>query len=138
MLATGYDRRFASGIVCCAGTLGTIVPPSIILVMLSGQMRLAARETVVPGGGSVSINFLQIFLGVMLPWASCSAPISRTRSVVLTVDLSVRCHLAAEGGIRTVTPGKEDLGREGFAQDLALDRCRTGTYRAHQASDRRM
>jgi len=67
MLASGYDRRFASGIVCCAGTLGTIVPPSIILIMLSGQMRLAARETVVPGGGSVSVNFLQIFLGVALP-----------------------------------------------------------------------
>ena len=67
MLAAGYDRRFASGIVCCAGTLGTIIPPSIILIMLSGQMRLAARETVVPGGGSVSVNFLQIFLGALVP-----------------------------------------------------------------------
>ena len=67
MLAAGYDRRFASGIVCCAGTLGTIIPPSIILIMLSGQMRLAARETVVPGGGSVSVNFLQIFVGALLP-----------------------------------------------------------------------
>ena len=69
MLAAGYDRRFASGIVCCAGTLGTIIPPSIILIMLSGQMRLAARDTVVPGGGSVSVNFLQIFLGAMMPVA---------------------------------------------------------------------
>lgn len=67
MLAAGYDRRFASGIVCCAGTLGTIIPPSIILIMLSSQMRLAARDTVVPGGGSVSVNFLQIFLGVLVP-----------------------------------------------------------------------
>jgi tripartite ATP-independent transporter DctM subunit len=69
MLEAGYDRRFASGIVCCAGTLGTIIPPSIILIMLSGQMRLAARDTVVPGGGSVSVNFLQIFLGAMVPVA---------------------------------------------------------------------
>lgn len=69
MLEAGYDRRFASGIVVCAGTLGTIIPPSIILIMLSGQMRLAARETVVPGGGSVSVNFLQIFVGVLLPVA---------------------------------------------------------------------
>jgi TRAP-type mannitol/chloroaromatic compound transport system permease large subunit len=69
MLATGYDRRFASGIVCCAGTLGTIIPPSIILIMLSGQMRLAARDTVVPGGGSVSVNFLQIFTGALIPVA---------------------------------------------------------------------
>jgi tripartite ATP-independent transporter DctM subunit len=69
MLAAGYDRRFASGIVCCAGTLGTIIPPSIILIMLSGQMRLAARDTVVPGGGLVSVNFLQIFVGVLVPVA---------------------------------------------------------------------
>jgi tripartite ATP-independent transporter DctM subunit len=69
MLAAGYDRRFASGIVCCAGTLGTIVPPSIILIMLSGQMRLAARDTLAPGGGTISVNFLQIFLGVLAPVA---------------------------------------------------------------------
>jgi tripartite ATP-independent transporter DctM subunit len=69
MLAAGYDRRFASGIVCCAGTLGTVIPPSIILIMLSTQMRLAARDAVAPGGGSVSINFLQIFLGVLTPVA---------------------------------------------------------------------
>jgi tripartite ATP-independent transporter DctM subunit len=69
MLSAGYDRRFACGIVCCAGTLGTVIPPSIILIMLSGQMRLAARGTVVPGGGTVSVNFLQIFLGALLPVA---------------------------------------------------------------------
>ncbi|MGZ5035836.1 MAG: TRAP transporter large permease [Usitatibacter sp.] len=67
MLAAGYDRRFASGIVCCAGTLGTIIPPSIILLMLSAQMRLAARDVAAPGGGSISVNFLQIFVGVLLP-----------------------------------------------------------------------
>jgi len=69
MLAAGYDRRFACGIVCCAGTLGTIIPPSIILIMLSGQMRLAARDVAAPGGGTISVNFLQIFLGALLPVA---------------------------------------------------------------------
>jgi len=69
MLAAGYDRRFASGIVCCAGTLGTIIPPSIILILLSGQMRLAALHVVTPGGSSISVNFLQVFLGALLPVA---------------------------------------------------------------------
>jgi tripartite ATP-independent transporter DctM subunit len=69
MLAAGYDRRLASGIVCCAGTLGTIIPPSIILIMLSGQMRLAARDAVAPDGGSIRVNFLQIFTGALLPVA---------------------------------------------------------------------
>jgi tripartite ATP-independent transporter DctM subunit len=70
MLAAGYDRRFASGIVVCAGTLGTVVPPSIVLILLAGQMRLAARDAVAPGGGSVSVNFLQIYKGALLPVAA--------------------------------------------------------------------
>jgi len=69
MLAARYDRRFASGIVCCAGSLGTIVPPSIILILLSTQMRYAANGTVVPGGGTVSVNLRQIFAGAMVPAA---------------------------------------------------------------------
>ena len=67
MLAAGYDKRFASGIVVCAGTLGTVVPPSIILILLAGQMRLAARDAVGPGGESISINFLKIYLGAVTP-----------------------------------------------------------------------
>ena len=70
MLAAGYDRRFASGIVVCAGTLGTVVPPSIVLILLAGQMRLAARDATLPGGGSVSVNFLQIYKGALLPVAA--------------------------------------------------------------------
>jgi tripartite ATP-independent transporter DctM subunit len=69
MIAAGYDRRFASGIVVCAGTLGTVIPPSIVLILLSGQMRLAARDVTAPGGGTVSVNFLQIFLGAAVPVA---------------------------------------------------------------------
>jgi tripartite ATP-independent transporter DctM subunit len=69
MLAARYDRRFASGLVCCAGTLGTIVPPSIILILLSGQMKYAARETVVPGGGTVTVSFHQVFAGALVPAA---------------------------------------------------------------------
>ena len=67
MLSAGYDRRFATGIVCCAGTLGTIIPPSIILIMLSGQMKYAAHGVVSPAGGTVSVSFLQIFFGALVP-----------------------------------------------------------------------
>jgi TRAP-type mannitol/chloroaromatic compound transport system permease large subunit len=76
MLAAGYDRRFASGLVVCAGTLGTIIPPSIILIMLSGQMRLAARDTVVPGCVSFVVNFLTIFVWGLIPPALLLARVS--------------------------------------------------------------
>lgn len=33
MLAQGYDRRLAIGVVCAGGSLGTMVPPSIVLII---------------------------------------------------------------------------------------------------------
>ncbi len=33
MLREGYDRRFAAGVVACAGTLASLIPPSAILVI---------------------------------------------------------------------------------------------------------
>lgn len=33
MLKVGYDKRFAAGVVACAGTLASLIPPSAILVI---------------------------------------------------------------------------------------------------------
>ncbi len=33
MLKAGYDRRFASGVICAGGTLGILIPPSIMLIV---------------------------------------------------------------------------------------------------------
>ena len=38
MLNNGYDRKLASGIVCSSGTLGQIIPPSIVLIILADQL----------------------------------------------------------------------------------------------------
>lgn len=33
MIASGYTRRFASGVICNAGTLGILIPPSLVMVI---------------------------------------------------------------------------------------------------------
>ncbi len=33
MLKAGYDRRLASGVICAGGTLGILIPPSIMLIV---------------------------------------------------------------------------------------------------------
>ncbi len=33
MLKVGYDRRLASGVICAGGTLGILIPPSIMLIV---------------------------------------------------------------------------------------------------------
>ena len=44
MLRSGYDPRVASGIVCTAGTLGQIVPPSTLLIILADVMSNAYQQ----------------------------------------------------------------------------------------------
>ena len=52
MLEDGYQPEFAVGTVAAAGCLGILVPPSIMLVLMADQMRLAVGD---------------LFLGAVLP-----------------------------------------------------------------------
>ena len=42
MLNNNYDRKLASGIVCSSGTLGQIIPPSIVLIIIADQLASAS------------------------------------------------------------------------------------------------
>ena len=39
MIRRGYDKGFASGIICASGTLGQIMPPSLVLILLADIMQ---------------------------------------------------------------------------------------------------
>ena len=83
MLNNKYDKSLASGIVCSSGTLGQIIPPSIVLIIIADQLASAAdvantmRQTDykiltgefnMPGEfrvGSTSAG--DMFLGALLP-----------------------------------------------------------------------
>ena len=53
MLKHGYDRSLACGAICGAGTLGQIIPPSIVLIILGDVLGLPVgdlfRAAVLPG-----------------------------------------------------------------------------------------
>jgi tripartite ATP-independent transporter DctM subunit len=44
MLKYGYDKRLATGIILASGTLGQIVPPSIVLVVLGDQLGVSVGQ----------------------------------------------------------------------------------------------
>lgn len=44
MLGHGYDPKLASGTIAASGTLGQIIPPSIVLVVLGDQLSNAHQE----------------------------------------------------------------------------------------------
>ncbi len=44
MLRNNYSKPLASGIICASGTLGQIIPPSIVLIILADQLANAADQ----------------------------------------------------------------------------------------------
>lgn len=53
MLKRGYSPSFSSGVICASGTLGQIIPPSIVLILLGDIMGVSVGElflaAVLPG-----------------------------------------------------------------------------------------
>ena len=52
MLRYGYDPRLATGVIAASGTLGQIIPPSVVLIVLADQMGISVGD---------------LFLGSLLP-----------------------------------------------------------------------
>ncbi|TMH02206.1 MAG: TRAP transporter large permease subunit [Betaproteobacteria bacterium] len=69
MLSAGYRRSLACGVECSAGTLGTVLPPSIILIVLADLMRGANAEAQVMRGEDVhgALVIKDIYVGMLAP-----------------------------------------------------------------------
>ena len=69
MLRRGYDPRIASGVICASGTLGQIIPPSIVLVLLGDVLSSAHQQAQLDMGSyspdTVSVG--DLFTGALLP-----------------------------------------------------------------------
>ncbi len=69
MLRLGYDKRLAAGTVCTAGTLGQIIPPSTLLIILAEVMSSGYQQAqYAQGKFSVeTISVGQVFAAALLP-----------------------------------------------------------------------
>ncbi|KUJ71063.1 TRAP transporter large permease subunit [Thiomicrospira sp. WB1] len=69
MLRQGYCPRLASGTICAAGTLGQIIPPSIILILLGDVLSSAYQEAQLAQGifSPEPISVGDLFVGALLP-----------------------------------------------------------------------
>ena len=54
MLEAQYDKKLAAGTVCAVGTLGILIPPSIMLVLMADRMAMSVGD---------------LFMGALLPGA---------------------------------------------------------------------
>ncbi|NCF13720.1 MAG: TRAP transporter large permease subunit [Gammaproteobacteria bacterium] len=69
MLKRGYAPEIASGTICASGTLGQIIPPSIILVMLGDVMTTAYQQAQLEMGvySPKTVSVGDLFAGALIP-----------------------------------------------------------------------
>jgi tripartite ATP-independent transporter DctM subunit len=70
MLQRSYDKKLATGTIAASGTLGQIIPPSIVLVLLGDMMNVAVADlfagAIIPGTVLVLCYILYVFTRVMI------------------------------------------------------------------------
>ena len=69
MLRRGYAAEVATGTICASGTLGQIIPPSIILVMLGDVMTSAYQQAQIEMGiySPKTVSVGDLFAGALVP-----------------------------------------------------------------------
>ena len=69
MLKRGYDPAVATGTICASGTLGQIIPPSIVLVLLGDVLSSAYQQAQLSQGifNPESVSVGDLFAGALLP-----------------------------------------------------------------------
>jgi len=67
MLRRGYDKQLICGTICASGTLGQIIPPSVILVLLGDIMGVSVGDlyigAVLPG--LVLVGFYIVYIAIL-------------------------------------------------------------------------
>ena len=69
MLRRGYSAEISTGTICASGTLGQIIPPSIILVMLGDVMTSAYQQAQLEMGvfSPKTVSVGDLFAGALIP-----------------------------------------------------------------------
>jgi len=91
MLRRGYDKGLACGVICASGTLGQIIPPSLILILLADIMNESVgtlfAAAMIPGLMLAGIYVVYILvLGIVRP-ASVPAIPAEERALLPRAEL---------------------------------------------------
>ncbi|MBI2384244.1 MAG: TRAP transporter large permease subunit [Gammaproteobacteria bacterium] len=69
LMKRGYDKALTAGTICASGTLGQIIPPSIILVLLGDVLSSAYQQAQLARGvyATETVSVGDLFAGALLP-----------------------------------------------------------------------
>lgn len=76
MLKYNYDKRLATGAICAAGTLGQIIPPSIVLIILGDVFQLPVGDLFKAAlwPGLSLVGFYVVYIVIVTIWKKELAP----------------------------------------------------------------
>lgn len=113
MVQVGYTKEFAAGVICNAGTLGILIPPSIVMVVYAaatdvsvGRMFLAG---VIPGLMAGGLLMVAIYVVARIknlpaqPWAGWGEILASARDAIWGLMLIIIILGGIYGGIFTPT-----------------------------------
>ena len=69
LVKNGYSPSLASGTICASGTLGQIIPPSLVLILLADVLSASYQQAQLNMGifSPETITIADLFLGAVLP-----------------------------------------------------------------------
>jgi tripartite ATP-independent transporter DctM subunit len=127
MLRLNYDRRLAAGIICAGGSLGTMIPPSIVLVFYGLAANVPVGElfmaSVMPGlllaGLYMAYTFTRCILdpslGPPLPAAERDIPLGEKLALLKGLVLPVGIGLSVLASIYTGVAAVSEAAAVGVA-----------------------
>ncbi len=78
MLKAGYDEKLASGVITAGGTLGILIPPSILLIVYAATASVSVVKmyaaAIIPGFTLASLYLLYIIVRATLNPSLCPKP----------------------------------------------------------------
>ena len=105
MLKRGYDPALATGVISASGTLGQIIPPSIVLVLLGDVLSSAYQQSQLEQGifSTKTVSVGDLFAGAVIPGV-----------------LLVGCYMLYLIVLSFAKPETMPLGEKSTAQGFAL------------------
>ncbi len=113
MRQVGYTKEFAAGVICNAGTLGILIPPSIVMVVYAAATDVSVGRMFLAGVFPGLIAGLMLMIGIYITarirglpsqdWAGWSEVLSSARDALWGLLLIVIILGGIYGGIFTPT-----------------------------------
>ena len=101
MLKARYDKSFASGIICAGGTLGILIPPSIMLIVYAASSGVSAGVTALATAAGSGVAAAPAFAGAE-PIATSGLPPALVASAGAAASASSSSSSSSSTTVRTL------------------------------------